>query len=53
MFKNLDWKVLLRRVLELALAALLGGTGTYLLLNEAAPQYEVETILALAPSFLG
>lgn len=53
MFKNVNWKVLVRRVVEVVLAALIGGTGTYLSLVDESPPDNVQITLAISPESFG
>lgn len=53
-FKNINWRVALRRALEVFLAALLGSGGMYLSLSESdEPVDEVGIMLAHTPESLG
>lgn len=54
MFRNINWRVAIKRALEVFLAALLGGGGMYLGLQESNPPVdELSVMLASSPESLG
>lgn len=54
MFRNLNWRSALKEALKVFLAALLGGTGMYLSLDQSDPPVSETTMMvAFNPASLG